>query len=295
METELWPNTIAHCARRHIPVALVNARLSEKSARGYARFRALTEPMLKNLTLVAAQHDPDAGRLIDLGLPQAKCHVTGNIKFDLTISDALRAEAAALKQECNRNGRRVIWIAASTHRGEDEIILATFKRVQQTVPNLLLILVPRHPERFDTVADLCTDAGHRLQRRSSGEKVNLATEILLGDTMGELLMLFGVADFAFVGGSLIPVGGHNLMEPAAWQLPIVTGEHLYNFAETSQRLLDVGAMVKVTSPEMLATTVTDLATDDERRRLMGEKALAVAEANRGALQKLVALLEGIIG
>jgi len=291
METELWPNTIAACAQRQIPVVLANARLSAKSARGYQRFARLVTPMVRRLSCVAAQHRDDALRFQRLGIPDAQVEVTGSIKFDLQLDDKLKSQAQGLKTQWSLQGKRLLWIAASTHQGEDEQILAAFAKAREKHPELLLILVPRHPERFARVDRLCVEAGYNVARRSRQEVVTADTDILLGDTMGELLLLLGTSDMAFIGGSLVPTGGHNMIEAAAWGVPVVTGPHLFNFAEASRLLTDAGGMTVVDSTEALADTLKDWIGAPAQRQAAGSAALAVAEANRGALARLL----GIIG
>lgn len=293
METELWPNTIAACARRQIPCVLINARLSEKSARGYRRFAAITRPMLQQLTAVAVQNIADAERFVGLGLPAAAMQVTGNIKFDLTLGADLRERAAQLKQQLSLGGARLVWIAASTHQGEDDIILDAFARIRaQAHPlcqSLLLVLVPRHPERFNSVAQLCAGRGFATVRRSQGD-LAAPMDILLGDTMGELLLLFGTSDIAFVGGSLVPNGGHNFIEPAVWGLPLLSGEHLFNFAEVSRLLCEAGALQLVDSAEALADACAQLVANSELRQALGQAGAQVAAQNRGALEKTLVLI-----
>lgn len=291
METELWPNTVAMCRGRGIPVVLANGRLSEKSARGYGKINRLMRPVFRKLSAAAVQHQDDARRMQALGLPPERTHVTGNIKFDLTLSDELRRKAAHLKSAINQFTERLVWIAASTHRGEDEKILAAFSRARKELPALFLILVPRHPERFGEVAGICEEQGWSVRRRSENPTFDAAADVLLGDTMGELLLLFGAADLTFVGGSLVPVGGHNLIEPAAWGLPIVTGKHLFNFAEASRLLLEAEALEVVQDDRALAEVITEMGRDEAKRRRMGDRALAVANANRGALEKLLDVIE----
>lgn len=291
METEVWPNTIAACAQRNIPVLLANGRLSEKSARGYQKIAALIKPTFAQLSAVAAQHHDDAERMIALGVLRERCSVTGNIKFDLEINSATRVAAQALRQQLSPDDDALIWIAASTHKGEDEQILEAFLTIKQTSSKVLLILVPRHPERFDSVTELCLTRGLKVQRRSSAQTTwKRSTDVIVGDTMGELLMLYGVADIAFVGGSLVNVGGHNLMEPAAWSLPIISGPYLFNFAEASRLLLEADAMAVVETSEELSNLVIELATNDKQRKRIGESALAVAENNRGAIEKLLKVI-----
>ena len=290
METELWPNTIAACHRRNIPVVLANARLSQKSALGYSRVKPLVKPMLESMTAVVAQHHDDGARFIDLGLPGSVLSISGNIKFDLTLDAPLKQYAQQLGTQWRGAEGRLIWLAASTHRGEDEIILQAMSQIKagMEVPPLL-VLVPRHPERFDQVAELCTSAGYTLARHSKAD-ATAGVDILLGDTMGELMAFYGACDIAFVGGSLVPTGGHNMIEPAAWGVPILTGPHLFNFAEASRLLLEAEAMQVCDNADSLAQHCIDLLNNQQQRQTMGDAGLNVAEDNRGALDRLLAVI-----
>lgn len=287
METELWPNMIAQTAGAGCAIVLANARMSERSAAGYARVAALTRPMLATLTAVASQSRDDADRLVALGLPENRVAVTGSIKFDLEIDERLRERALALRQTC---GDRQVIVVASTHPGEDELALAAFTAIRAHHPGVLLVVVPRHPERFASVYGLCREAGFSVVRRSSGAEPDSDTDIFLGDTMGELLLLLGIADVAVVGGSLVEHGGHNVLEPAAWGTPVVTGPHMFNFAEISAKLVAAGAMVQLESPSQLAPCLQSLLADPARCRQMGEAALAVLRANRGARDKVLEMV-----
>lgn len=291
IETELWPNLIHCCKKNEVPIVLANARLSEKSAKGYARFPSLTYNMLSTLNAAAIQNQGDAGRFIELGLAPAKSHVIGSIKFDLDLDDALIEKASQLKSELTKHNEGLIWIAASTHKGEDEIILSSFKKLKEQHPSLKLILVPRHPERFGDVYDLCASSGFTTIRRSSGEAA--AFDILLGDTMGELLLLFGASDFAFIGGSLIDNGGHNYIEPAAWALPLFSGSSTYNFRETSKELVDEQAMILTDSDTELAEAISTMLAEDGTMQTMGQQAKLVADRNRGALGKLIEIIDSV--
>lgn len=286
METELWPNHIHQCARRGIAVALANARLSERSARGYARFAGLTRPMLGEMSWIAVQTEAEAERFRQLGARPERVSVTGSIKFDLTIDPELLARAADLRDQWQAR-QRPIWIAASTHAGEDEIILAAHRQLLEKHPDALLILVPRHPERFNPMAELCTREGLRTLRRSTGELVTADTQVLLGDTMGELLFLFALADVAFVGGSLVPNGGHNLLEPAALGKPVLSGPHLFNFLEIAAQLREVGALREVADAPSLAVAVAALWDEPASAERMAEAGLGVMKANQGALERLL--------
>jgi len=293
METELWPNHIHQCARRGIPVALANARLSERSARGYARFARLTAPMLAELSLIAVQTEAEADRFRQLGARRECVEVTGSIKFDLTIDPVLLERAAALRAQWEAR-QRPLWIAASTHAGEEEIVLAAHRQLLARHPQALLILVPRHPERFAAVAELCRKEGFASVRRSQGEAVGAGIDVLVGDTMGELLFLYALADVAFVGGSLVPNGGHNLLEPAALGKPVLSGPHLFNFLEIAAQLRDAGALWEVSNAAELASAVDALWSDPAMIKLMRNAGLDVLKANQGALERLLAGLERLL-
>lgn len=286
METELWPNHIHQCAKRGIPVALANGRLSERSARGYGRFSKLTAPMLAEMSLFAVQTEAEAQRFRDLGARSEAVEVTGSIKFDLTIDPQLLQRAAELRSQWQAQ-ERPVWIAASTHEGEDEVVLDAHRRLLGSHPDALLILVPRHPERFNAVFELCQREGFATVRRSTGAHVGAQTSVLLGDTMGELLFLYALADSAFVGGSLVPNGGHNLLEPAALAKPVLSGPHLFNFLDIAAQLREAGALAEVDDAEGLAVEVQRLFELPRDAQRMAEAGLAVMRRNQGALQRLL--------
>lgn len=299
METELWPNLIHACHQRAIPAVLANARLSAKSAAGYAKVGRLSRPMLRELTAIAAQTKADGERFIQLGVSNTALEITGNIKFDLQLDAALREKAALLKKQWQGSSPRPVFLAASTHRGEDEIVLDAYSQVLEQRPDLLLVLVPRHPERFDEVAALCRERDYCLQRRSEtgpgdSRQLESSVQILLGDTMGELLSFCGASDFTFVGGSLVDVGGHNLIEPAAWGVPVLSGPHLFNFTEVGRLLTEAGGLAISATATELAEQVIVLLVDTGLHQQMSSAALAVTEANRGALDRLTKLLENQI-
>lgn len=289
METELWPNHIHQCAKRNIPVALANARLSERSARGYARFGKLTAPMLAELSLIAVQTQTEAQRFLTLGARPECVEVTGSIKFDLKIDAELLQRAIELRRQWQAE-QRPVWIAASTHSGEDEIVLAAHRQLLKTQPDALLILVPRHPERFNSVHELCISERLTTRRRSTAEAVQASDQVLLGDTMGELLFLYALADIAFVGGSLVANGGHNLLEPAALGKPVLSGPHLFNFLEIAAQLREAGALNEVENAGQLADKVVALLNEPSEMQRMSQAGLSVLKANQGALQRL---LEGL--
>ena len=293
METELWPNHIHQCAKRGIPVALANARLSERSARGYARFARLTRPMLEEMSLLAVQTAAEAERFLSLGARPEAVQVTGSIKFDLTIDPQLLVRASELRQQW-RAVERPVWIAASTHEGEDEVVLNAHRQLLASHPDALLIVVPRHPERFNSVFELCREQGFETIRRSTGEPVTRSTSVLLGDTMGELLFLYALADSAFVGGSLVSNGGHNLLEPAALAKPVLSGPHLFNFLEIAAMLREAGALQEVDDAEGLALAVQRLFELPRDAQKMADAGLKVMAANQGALQRLLDGLDRLL-
>ncbi|HLB41565.1 MAG TPA: lipid IV(A) 3-deoxy-D-manno-octulosonic acid transferase [Gammaproteobacteria bacterium] len=288
METELWPTLLTQCHKKHIPVCLLNARLSEKSARGYRRIALFTRTMLQNLSVIAAHGQADAKRFIALGAPQNKVIVTGNIKFDLQLPDALSIKSALLRESLGKT--RFIWIAASTHEGEEEQMLLAHQQLRQRNKQALLILVPRHPDRFDSVAKLSEQYGFKTIRRSQQIPTTSDTAVYLGDTMGELLLMYAAADLAFVGGSLIPRGGHNMLEPGALGKPILTGKHLFNFAEISELFISAQALTIVSDTKALVLQLTQLMENLNARMQMGERARQVVEANRGALVKQLEII-----
>ena len=289
METELWPNMLHYSSAMGCRILLANARLSARSARGYARFAGITRAMLRQLDTVACQSRADGERFLALGLPPSALHVTGSIKFDLELDASLRAAAAGLRRELDADSRTVL-VAASTHPGEDEQILQAFARIRQETDHCLLVLVPRHPERFDEVHALCRGQGWNVVRRSNGVSPGPGSDVLLGDTMGELLLLLSVGQVAVIGGSLVPHGGHNVLEAAAWGVPVVTGPYMFNFEEISGLLVAAGAMVRLQDPADLTACLQALLADSPRRLEMGAAGRRVVADNRGARERLLALV-----
>ncbi len=292
METELWPNMLRCCKNRSIPVVLANGRLSERAKRRYLLIGSLTKLMLQTYTLVAAQGVLDGERLIDLGLDPKRLMVSGNIKFDIKLSDTLINDGLQLRQEWGTTHRPTL-VAASTHEGEEAILLNAFKRIREKIPDTLLIIVPRHPERFTKVGKLCEGEGFSIVQRSLKQKPSTRTDVILGDTMGELCLIYAAADIAFVGGSLVPIGGHNLIEPAAIGMPILTGPNLQNFTEISRLLKKAGAAQIVSDERSIAKTVIALFSAKELGKRMGLRAREVVTANSGALAKHIEWIERI--
>ncbi|MFT8210425.1 MAG: lipid IV(A) 3-deoxy-D-manno-octulosonic acid transferase [Symbiopectobacterium sp.] len=289
METELWPNLITELYRRDIPLVIANARLSERSATGYKKIGFFMRSILRRITLIAAQTQEDGERFIDLGLQRSHLAITGSLKFDISVTPELAARAVALRRQWA--SRRPVWIATSTHEGEEAMILAAHSELLRRFPNLLLILVPRHPERFSTTQALTNNLGFTYSLRSSGEVPSLETQVVIGDTMGELMLLYGIADLAFVGGSLIESGGHNPLEPAAHALPVLMGPHTFNFKDICQKLSNAGGLITVNDTTSIVKEVTSLLADEDYRLYYGRHAVEVLHQNQGALQRLLSLLE----
>jgi len=288
IETEIWPNMLALCRQRAIPTLLANARLSERSAKGYGRFKGFAQQTFQDITIVAAQGHADADRFIRLGADPGRVKVTGSIKFDVRLPASLNEQAEVVRRVWG--GHRPVWVAASTHEGEDEQVLDAHAAVLERLPECLLVLVPRHPERFSKVAALCEKRGFSLVCRSEQQDCSAETQVFLGDTMGELPVFLGASDAAFVGGSLVNHGGHNVLEAAALGVPVVFGPHMFNFAAISELLLEEGAAVCVQSYSELANVVVRWLTDASERSCIGENGRRVVEENRGALDRLAALI-----
>jgi 3-deoxy-D-manno-octulosonic-acid transferase len=281
METELWPNLVALAHAAQVPLYLVNARMSARSARGYARVPSLSRPMLAALSGVAAQTQADAGRLADLGAPSPV--VTGNLKFDVGTPDGMDALGREFR---GRFGTaRPVWVAASTRDGEEAMLLDALA-AKPLPPGTLTVLVPRHPQRFDVVADLLRQRGIPFVRRSANAPVPADIDIVLGDSMGEMPGYFAAADVAFIGGSLLPLGGQNLIEPISMGRPTLIGPHMFNFADAAAGAIAAGAAAEVADAHALLGAVTELLEDPPRRAKMGADALAFHAAHRGAADRL---------
>jgi len=287
METELWPNLLRAARSRGIALTIANARLSPRSFRGYGRVAGFARRTLADCTAIGAQSEADAERFRQLGASAERVSVMGNIKFDLAIPDAQLALGAQLRSGAPA---RPVWIAASTHEGEEELLLDAQRELLRSDPSTLLIVVPRHPQRFDAVARLIEARQFSLQRRSTLQPSEpLHAQVLLGDSMGELLAYFAAADVAFVGGSLVAVGGHNVLEPAALGLPVLFGPHMFNFLQARELLMQAQAAIQV-SANSLPESLRVLLRDPQRRAQVGEAGRAVVAANRGALQRLLQLI-----
>jgi len=290
METEVWPNLIRQCGLQQVPVVLANARLSERSLRKALRFGKMMRDAAQGISLVAAQTEADALRIGELGV--ANVSVTGSIKFDVLVPPAALATGAALRLQV---GARPVLLCASTREGEEGMILQAYQQARAALPpDVLLLLVPRHPQRFDEVAAMVAEHGLSLQRRSAlaepGSVVAPETDVLLGDSMGEMFAYYSVCDVAFIGGSLQPLGGQNLIEPAALGKPVIVGEHTFNFAQATEDCLQQGGAVRVHNSDGLMQQAARLLADGQARKDMGAHALTFANSHRGATARTVALL-----
>ncbi len=288
METELWPNILREADRRNVPAMLVNARLSERSARGYARLGALTRSMLGQLRFIACQYPDHADRFLALGAPPDRIGVLGSVKFDIRLPDDHTARVQEIRRLWNLDGRPV-WIAGSTHPGEEEIVLAAHALLKARFPELLLILVPRHPERRAEVGALIDGAGFS-QAWMSEVASPAGRDVVLGDTMGELLYLYGVSQVAFLGGSLVSVGGHNPIEAAICGIPLVMGPETFNFPDVVAAFSDAGCLRLATDAETLAARVAGYLADEAARDAAGAAAAEVVRVNAGAMSRLLELL-----
>jgi 3-deoxy-D-manno-octulosonic-acid transferase len=289
METELWPNMINALHQRKIPLVIANARLSARSAAGYKKIGSFMKVMLSRITLIAAQNQEDGERFINLGLKRSQLTITGSLKFDISVTPELAARAITLRRQWAPH--RPVWIATSTHEGEEAILLQAHRELLNQFPNLLLILVPRHPERFSVAKDLTQKAGMSYTQRSTGEIPNIGTQVVIGDTMGELMLLYGIADLAFVGGSLVERGGHNPLEAAAHAIPVLMGPHTYNFKDICNKLAEADGLITISDSTTLVKEITTLLTDEDYRLYHGRQAVEVLHQNQGALQRLLHLLE----
>ncbi len=289
METELWPNLYHGCNNRGIPVVVANARMSESSMRGYLKFETLTRTTLNQVSLIATQSRADARRLRRMGASNEKIFITGSIKFEIKLPASLREAAESLRRDFG--SMRPVWIAASTHDDEEKKVLVAYRELKRSYPDLLLLIVPRHPERFVAVAKIGRRDGFNTVLRSELRgPVADDIEVIVADSMGELLKLYAAADVAFVGGSLVPVGGHNVLEACAVGLPVIFGPHMFNFDEISQLTLTKQAGKQVGSETELAAAVATYLEDANLRFEAGEKGKKLVQQNRGALERTSALI-----
>lgn len=293
IEKEIWPNLFRECGLRKIPLVLASARISTRSARRYRHLVGLFRQTLSHGIVIAAQTDVDATRFRSLGVSGERIHVTGNIKFDFQLDPEIPGYGTEFRAE--QAPGRPIWVAASTHGDEEQTVLEAHKRVLERFPAALLLLVPRHPERFQQVAGLIDKAGLSFVSRSSGAPCTVVETVFLGDSMGELMTFYAAADVAFVGGSLAPrIGGHNLLEPAALGLPLLTGPHFFNAPEIADLMIADGAAQVIETADELAERVCALFDDSTERLKRGAAGLKVVESNRGTLSRVLDLIDPLI-
>lgn len=287
METEIWPNTISYCNAHGIPVLFANMRLSARSFERYRKIKGMMRTVLSQVECFAVQSPSDAQRLQELGAAPQAVHVTGSIKFEVRIPASLNEVAQVLRRDWGQE--RPVWIAGSTHEGEDERIIEVYTELKKAHQDLLLVLVPRHPERFPPVTKLLRKTAFHIECRSAAKRDLSKTDIYIGDTMGELTLLYAASDIAFVGGSLVPHGGHNVLEPCALGVPVVFGPHMHNFLEISRLTQDRGAGIQVGDKHELRKAVTTLLSDPNLRFKMGEAGKMLIKENKGALERTLAL------
>ncbi|MBB1447127.1 lipid IV(A) 3-deoxy-D-manno-octulosonic acid transferase [Pseudoalteromonas sp. SG41-6] len=287
LETELWPNLMAISHKKNIPVLVINARLSEKSQQGYQKVAKLTHIIMRSITVLASHNKADAERFIELGLDKSKSHVTGSIKFDITPSDEQLAKVLNLKQ-LYRSDERFVWAAGSTHPVEHELVLAAHQQLLKKQPNALLIIAPRHSEKFDKVAEHLTQSPLSFSRRSQNNYNN--EQVLLADTLGELQCLYGAANVSFIGGSLIRRGGHNPLESAAFSVGVITGPHTYNFDHVYPELIKLKGAVVVDSNDELAKQLITFSQNTKACQTLGIKAAQCVTKNQGAIQKTLTII-----
>jgi 3-deoxy-D-manno-octulosonic-acid transferase len=288
IETEIWPNLFAYCGDHSIPLYLINARLSEKSARGYQKIPSLIQPILANVKHILSQSEQDTERFIAIGAKKFQVCTIGNIKFDVEIPETTLSEGKALKSSLFK--KRFVCLAASTHKGEEHMFVEIYKVLKLRIPELLLVIVPRHPERFKEVGKECEQSGLNVTTRTSNQDCTLATDIYLADTMGELKMFYASADIAFVGGSMVNAGGHNPLEAAAIGVPVVFGPYMANFKQIADKIVAQNAAIQCTDQEELTKVIQNLYSDVSYRKLLIENGKLFVQANRGFTKKLCEML-----
>ncbi|MGR9051015.1 MAG: lipid IV(A) 3-deoxy-D-manno-octulosonic acid transferase [Gammaproteobacteria bacterium] len=292
METELWPNLFKACAGRAIPLYIVNARLSEKSLRGYRKIPFLVRPTLSCITLILAQSQMDANRFLEIGANSSQVLMTGNIKFDIELEPSVTEQATNFRVELFPN--RFVWIIASTHQGEEDIFLKIYRTLKGDIPDLLLLIVPRHPERFGEVEEICRRHGFEVVTRTSGLSCPVSTDVFILNKMGELKTFYAASDLAFVGGSMVPVGGHNILEPAALGVPILFGPYMDNFKDIERKVLVSHAAIQCPDEQAIIGAVRRLWANPNERHILAKNALSFIEFNRGVLDRILDTLSSTL-
>ena len=288
IETELWPNFFHYCGKFNTPLVLASACISDKSIKLYRMLLGLFQDTVAHGIVVGAQTEEEAKKFISMGASETRTFVTGNIKFDYLMPEGLVEKGKKFKKELALN--RTIWVAGSTHSKEEKIILKAHERILETFPDLLLIIAPRRPERFQLVRNLIDKKGFSYVLRSQSIQIPKTTQVMLADTLGELPMYYSASSVSFVGGSLFKTGGHNLLEPASLNTPIITGPILYGVEEIAKKLQAKHALEIIHNAEELSKTVCHLLLDSDRHQKMTREAKKVVDENKGALQKLLKLI-----
>ncbi|MEE9339206.1 MAG: lipid IV(A) 3-deoxy-D-manno-octulosonic acid transferase [Methylococcaceae bacterium] len=292
MEKEIWPNLYHQCNQNNIPLTIINARLSAKSAKAYKKIPGLVIPALENISFIATQTEEDKKRFIEIGAKADYIEVTGNLKFDVKINEELIQQAKSIKAQLFKD--RFIWIIASTHQGEEIIFYELYLLLKKRIPELLLLVVPRHPERFKDVKQLAEKMRLKTCMRSSKKLIKTDTDVYIADTMGELTLLYGAADISFVGGSLVPVGGHNILEPAAMNIPIIFGPHMFNSKEIAKGVVSLGAAIECMNKEGVMENVIHLYENQEERRKMVFTMSQFLKNNQGATETTEKLISRLL-
>jgi 3-deoxy-D-manno-octulosonic-acid transferase len=292
LETEIWPNLYHRCGRLGIPLVMASARISPRSVKSYRRLVGLFRQALSHGIFIAAQSELDAERFRSIGASSDRTHVVGNIKFDFSLPPTIESQGAELRRLLGPD--RPVWVAGSTHAKEEDALLAAHRLLRARHPKALLVMVPRHPPRFDEVADSLKEQGVRFVTRRSGAGTSDDTEVFLVDTLGELLAFYAAADVAFVGGTLVPIGGHNLLEPASLGLPVLAGPNNFNSADIARLLIECGAVRIVQDAAGLAGIIDELLANPALRRNMGASGRKAIEDNRGAVHRLMEFLEPLL-
>jgi len=292
LETEIWPNLYHRCGRLGIPLVMASARISPRSVKSYRRLVGLFRQALSHGIFIAAQSEQDAERFRSIGASSERTHVVGNIKFDFSLPPNIESQGAELRRLLGMD--RPVWVAGSTHAREEEILVAAHRQLRARYAQALLVLVPRHPPRFGEVADSLRAQGVNFVTRTSGAPTAGSTEVFLVDKLGELLAFYAAADVAFVGGSLVPIGGHNLLEPASLGLPVLAGPNNFNSADIARMLVECGAVRIVEDAPSLAAAIGELLADPAARTGMGANGRKAIEANRGAVRRLMEFLEPLL-
>ncbi len=289
METEIWPNLFVYCGKNDIALYIINARLSEKSSRGYQKIPSLVHPALAAINLIATQTQDDAERFIAIGADNEKVLTLGNIKFDVAIPQTTIAQGLQIKADLFRG--RFVWLIASTHKDEEAIFLEIYKEIKQKIPELLLVIVPRHPERFADVKKQCEQFQLAVVMRTAGDRVFTETDVYLVDTMGELKMLYAASDVAFVGGSMVPRGGHNILEAAAVGVPVMFGPYMVNFKEIARGVLSHKAAIQCQNKDELINSIVALYEQPVYRNALAEKGMEFVRQNQGAIARICEVLD----